>query len=168
MTRAQEQVSGGSAGGGADDRPRLEWVEERVFSDEATGITVRVMKLPLRFPKYQLHVCWRDETGRVFPRLEAGATVDRSTGEVRLLSREPIISRLLVLAESFVYERVKEQEAAYRARPDNRQPGDSRPEAHRVSQKELDKRKRRQDNLARRRQEDRARKSSGGGNKKQS
>lgn len=144
------------------DRPQVDWQEVKVFEDPS-GIFVRVMMLPLKAPRFQWLIGWKDATTqKTFPRIKPDVAVERQTGVVKLKSQTAIVTRLLAEAEGFIYARTEKAEQDFQAArvAQQRFREHVQAKAPRVDDKELAKRKRHQDNLNRRRDEQRSAKSS--------
>jgi len=151
------------------DRPKVDWEDAKSFTDDDTGLTVRVRKLPLYHPRFNF------EIGQMVPERDGKPAyfgrflrTNFGPGGLQPLNADALV-RLIAKAEVFVVEEmqvIEDKIAADKMLAEKRRASPTM----RLGKTERDREKGNHErNLSRRREEDRARArggTGGGGGKK--
>jgi hypothetical protein len=84
------------------DRAKVDWQSVRDFTDEASGITIRLQKLPLNRPTYSFCVDGKKKDGSPSKWMKVQITAEN--GQVTLKTVAEVLSRLAVQMEMVAYE----------------------------------------------------------------
>jgi hypothetical protein len=88
-----------------EDRPKVDWAQDRAFEDE--HFIIQVTKLPLRWPRYNYTVCCKGKEGKIMRFIPVAA---KGQGKIEVRRTAQQLASLITQAEDYIEQQLQQAE----------------------------------------------------------